>query len=356
MRFNFILPNFARVPSGGTKIMYEYANKLAEEGNDVYIYNNLQTPNLKYSFFKPFVVRKLISFFFDKDRPYPKWISLNENIKCYFINKISNENIRDAEIIMFTWWSLAGPISHLSAKKGKKINLIQDYEIWFGNEDKVHESYKFPNILNIAISKYIQEIVEKFAPNCFYIPNAINENLFLEKIPINTRKKHTFLMLYSTEPRKASHVGLVAFEKLKQLHSEIELTLFGVNERPKDLPSWIKYEKNPKNIFDLYNKNRVFISNSKFEGWGLPIHEAMASGCAVICTDIAGHLHFIENNKYIFTYKAENADELLLQLLLVYNTDEDQFKEISENNKIQVKNFTWENSIISINKIITKIQ
>lgn len=37
MRYNFVLPNNDNVPIGGYKIIYEYANLLAEEGHDVTI-------------------------------------------------------------------------------------------------------------------------------------------------------------------------------------------------------------------------------------------------------------------------------------------------------------------------------
>lgn len=351
MKINFILPHFARVPSGGTKIIYELAKRLADKNFDVQIYNSLDTPYIKYKKWNIFFVRKLISLILDNNKPYPSWFDFQGKVNCKFINSVNDKNIRDADVIIFTWWSLAEPINKLSLSKGKKINYIQDYEFWDGNIDLVHNSYKYSNITNVVISPYIEEVVKKYNTDIHYIPNAIDNKSFYSKVNITNRPKNSFLMLYSTEERKSTSIGIKAFAEFKKLHPDVSLTLFGIQDRPIDLPEWISYKKNPKNLSDIYNCHACFISNSKIEGWGLPIHEAMACGCNVICTNIKGHKQFIEGNPSIMTYTPESVSDLLQKLNDYYNLDNSKIVKMSEDNLIQVKNFSWEMSVQKLIKI-----
>ena len=41
MRITFILPGLSRYPSGGFKVVYQYANKFAEDGHQVTIIHDI---------------------------------------------------------------------------------------------------------------------------------------------------------------------------------------------------------------------------------------------------------------------------------------------------------------------------
>lgn len=133
MKINIILPFFSPVPSGGVKVMYEISNRLAKEGNDVQIYHALQVSYL-HPKTRPYLLRKLISLIRDGNSPYPKWITLHPSITSVFIEKVADNSIRNADVILYTWWSLTPEIVKLSGSKGQKFNLIQGYEVWNGYE------------------------------------------------------------------------------------------------------------------------------------------------------------------------------------------------------------------------------
>ena len=56
----------------------------------------------------------------------------------------------------------------------------------------------------------------------------------------------------------------------------------------------ITYFKKPTNqaVNKLYNQATMFVQTSRHEGFALPILEAMAAGCPVICTDAHGNRDF----------------------------------------------------------------
>lgn len=345
MKINFILPFFPRVPSGGPKIMYEYANRLADKGYNVQVYSCLTTPHMGYSKIKPFAVRKLISFIKDRNHPKPKWFNFNDKVKFNFINSISNGEVRDADATVVTWWALVEPLSKLDSSKGKKINIIQGYEIWEGNKELVDQSFQFKNVINIAISHYVYNIVKKFDSETILIPNAIDNNVFYFKNSISQRPARSILMLYSAQKLKASEIGLKAILKLKKKLPDILVTFYGVAPRDRKIPLWINYLRTPSDLTLLYNQNRIFVSNSITEGWGLPLHEAMQCGCAVICTQIEGHKQFIQGNEHMVTYEPGNIEDLFQKLLVLCQEDDTTFEKISEANRNQVKHYSWEEAV-----------
>ena len=352
MKINIILPFFPRDPGGGSKIMYEYANRLAEIGYNVMVYSTLTTPYLHYSPLNPFPVRKLVSLLRDKNFPKPTWFTFHDNIQFSFINRICNKTVRNANATITTWWALVEPLSLLDNLKGKKINIIQGYEIWEGNKELVDQSFQFKNVINIAISHYVYNIVKKFDSETILIPNAIDNNVFYFKNSISQRPARSILMLYSAQKLKASDIGLKAILKLKKKLPDILVTFYGVAPRDRKIPLWINYLRTPSDLTLLYNQNRIFVSNSITEGWGLPLHEAMQCGCAVICTSIDGHEQFIKANEHIMTYEAGNDEDLYQKLLFICCLEDKSLELISEGNLHQVKQFSWEESINQLDSLL----
>lgn len=52
----------------------------------------------------------------------------------------------------------------------------------------------------------------------------------------------------------------------------------------------------PKDIVSLYNQAHIFVLPTYGEGFGLPILEAMATGCPTIATNYGGHLDFFDHS------------------------------------------------------------
>ena len=350
MKINFVLPFYTKVPGGGTKIMYEYANRLALLGNDIVIYHLVDAPYFHYSL--PKLFRKIINLVIYQNKPIVDWFKFHDTVKLKFADNLNDESIRDADATITTWWSLAEPLQKLNKSKGKKINLIQDYEVWEGNEELVLKSYSIHNVQKIGISPFIIEKVKLVDRQIFYIPNSINEKHFNSFTEFYKRKKESFLMLYSNEQRKASDIGIKAFVVLKKKFPNINLTLFGTYQKPKNLPDWINYKQNPDNLPELYNQNRYFVTNSISEGWGLPSHEAMACGNLLICTAIEGHKQFYDNFDGVLTYKAGSVDSLVEVAEKLLSIPENIQMELSEKNEKINQIYSWDNAVQKLISII----
>jgi glycosyltransferase involved in cell wall biosynthesis len=341
LRITIVLPFPVTKPVGGPRIMYEFANRFHALGHYVEVVHSLKRPFKKMK--SPLWWKKFIFFLQGASRP--NWFPLNPAIKSRIVNEISNEFLPDADIVFSTWWQMTYAISELAPSKGKQVNLIQDYEVWVGQEDKVLASYQLP-VHHAVIAKYLEQLVNRHSSKpTAYFPLAIDNTKFNLFNPIERRNSYSIIALYSEEKRKGTSYLLAALENLKKEFPLLAVTLFGVYKRPSSLPAWINYYQKPSNLAELYNKHAIFLSASLGEGWALPPAEAMACGCAVVCTDIGGHADYAIENKTALLTKVGDSASIQTAISTLLNDDETRISLAKEGNKYLLTHFNWENSV-----------
>jgi len=347
LNISIVLPYPVTKPSGGPKIMYEYANKLSQNGHQVTIYHSIKRPYKRSK--TPLFVKRAIYALRGISRP--TWFPLAENIKSIIVPAITDKYIADADIVLSTWWQMTYAVDRLSISKGEKFNLIQDYEVWTGQNEKVDQSYCL-GVKNIVIAKYLQELVYKTSgvmPT--YLPNAIDSDKFYVTANIADRNDHSVIMLYSDEPRKGTQYGLDALHTIQKKIPGLQVTFFGVYPKPPGLPGWITYHQRPGNLPELYNSAAIFFSPSLTEGWALPPAEAMACGCAVVCTNIGGHADYGFENETALLVEPKNINEMVEKILMLLN-DVNLRKRLAQNGRTLItSNFSWEKNLQKLEEI-----
>lgn len=295
MRITFVLPgNSKQVPMGGFKIVYEYANNLVALGHIVnIIYAKRQIirntvidkTRRKISFIKNYVTRSYMP---------NSWFTLDPRINSILVRSLDDEkNIPNADIIIATAWWTSENVANYKLEKGRKFYLIQDYENWDGDEERLIRTWHLP-LRKIVIAKWLAEIAEKMNESYAYIPNGLNFSKLGVDMPIETRNHKGIMMLYHKADWKGSKDGLHALSIVREHIPDISVTLFGTPSGA-DLPHWVNYRRLPSQyeLRRLYNNAAIFLSPSWNEGWGLPPSEAMMCGAAVIATDIGGHREYL---------------------------------------------------------------
>src|SRR5689334_17178994 len=154
-RLNFVLPFFPTKPVGGVKNFYQFANRLTERGHEVTMLYSIRRPFKRQR--TPVLLRLLITKWRARGTD---WFKLSPKIKTAIVPEITDRYVPDGDATICTWWQMAYAVASLSKSKGKKCNLIQDYELWTGQEDKVHQSYSLP-IRHIVIAEYLRKIVSE---------------------------------------------------------------------------------------------------------------------------------------------------------------------------------------------------
>lgn len=292
--------------------------------------------------------------FFRRNRKKPRWITLPSDLECFMIPFVSDEYIKDGDVVITTWWASALELQKLSVSKGRRVNLIQGYENWLGHENLLHQSYNIKDGINIVIASYLYKIVSSYTSNITEIVNnSVNLSEFFIKVESINRNPYSISMMYSTQELKGSLYGLKALNMLKKKYPNLEVNIFSVRSKPKNLPAWMNYYKNPSNLCDIYNSSSIFISTSIQEGWGLTPMEAMASGCACVATEIDGHTEYLKNEYNCLFCVPEDEISIVDKVSLLIENSVMRI-DIVKNGMETVNRYHWCNAVSKFESILNR--
>ena len=309
----FVLYNTSAQASGGYKMVYMYANLLAERGHKVSIMF-MNTESLS-SF--PTFIRIAGVKYLTKKRP--TWYELDRSIEKLSWYPDGDRKQYDFDCVIATELKTADFVdSHF--EHSKKAYFIQDYENWGVSEDVVQATYRL-DMKKIVISDWLKEIVDQYS-GCpsVVIKNPIDLEIYKVKTPPAQRNPYTVGMLYHANEYKGCHYAVEALKIVKKRIPELKVYAFGTADWPDDMPGWFAYTRNAsqEDTVEIYNKCLVWTCATIEEGFGLTGLEAMACGCALASTDYRGIREYAVNgyNSLLSPVKdCEALAESIIELL-----------------------------------------
>ena len=181
----------------------------------------------------------------------------------------------------------------------------------------------------------------------------------LSKLP-GTKSKNTTLYVGRFSENKRLDKILHAISKVKDKISDVKLLLVGEDWGEKNkllmLVKKLKLDKNVSFIsgvedhYKYYSKANLFLLSSQYEGFGMSVIEAMASGLPVIVNNIEVMHEIVKNGKngYIVSFSDhKKVAELILKLL----ENKILQKRLGENAKITTKRFNWDDVVEKVERI-----
>ena len=297
MNITFVLPFSGRRPGGGIKVVYAYANNLVARGHDVRIvhpaglYLGVDSNDRWFSNVVKYVLLGITKKYLPTD-----WYRLDRKVRVLWRPSLATMFIPDADIVVATAWGTAEWVARYPERKGRKYYLIQGFENWSADTERVLNTWRLP-LRKIVISRWLEAIALSLNETSRYIPNGLDFLKFGVDVAPEQRDPNQLLMLYHHLDIKGTKEGLQVLRNLKALFPAIKVTLFGVSAPGHgELPDWMTFERLPsqKRLRVLYNQAAIFVSPSWSEGWALPPAEAMQCGCATVLTDIGGHEYAID--------------------------------------------------------------
>lgn len=184
-----------------------------------------------------------------------------------------------------------------------------------------------------------------------------DENLIpIEKVEARSyiKKKYgvenfVFYIGYLTHPQKNLIYLIDEFTKLSEEKSQVSLVFAG--PRGKDADYILDHGK--KSLGDnhftylgkvpyedlkyLYSACEIFCFPSLFEGFGMPVLEAMSCGAVVISSNVSSIPEILRDSRFLVDPQKDG--ELSKRLIELYGKDN---QAISESNITTSKNFSWE--------------
>jgi L-malate glycosyltransferase len=349
MKITFLMPCYMWVPSGGFRVVYEYANRMVARGHQVTVVHprRLKFPRPP----SPMTLRGRVRVarFWIRERiskPIVDWHPIDPRINMSYVPDSSADYIPDADVFFATGWDTVASVLACPAKKGEKCYLIQGYEalMGMGPKELVDATWRAP-LHKVVIARWLMNLGESLGcSNLTYIPNGIDQRYRMTR-PFNRRLKRV-VMMCSFVRFKGSPDGIKALEIVKGQIPDLDVRLFGNSRRPPWVPAWMSYSENPPQgelIDDIYNTSSIFLGPSLTEGFPLPPAEAAACGCAIVATDIGGHTEYLEHEVTALLCPPKNPEELARNLCRLLNDDELRIRLATAANK-NIAQFTWERS------------
>jgi glycosyltransferase involved in cell wall biosynthesis len=272
---------------------------------------------------------------------------------------LANRYIPKGDVIVATWWGNAYDVDSYSADKGKKFYFIRSYETWGGPEKLINKSYTL-GLHKIVASARLKKLIEgKFDVNTFGpLQNGINYELFYsERKNFESHHPERIGMLYRNHPGKGMKDGFNAFKIAKKEYPGIQLVLFG--EKPvgdnlkiiEDIGSVEFYELPYKEkLRKIYNSLDIFVFPSHYEGFGDPPMEAMACGAACVTTDVGAVPDYIIAGKTALVSQVKDPEDLAKNIVRLLKNGKER-KQIAENGYNYIKEFTWDKTVLKLEKV-----
>ena len=254
---------------GGHRDIFEHLNRLHERGHEVELWT-LGDP--------------------------PDWFDLKAPVRSFEDYDELVEALKPIEAIKIaTWWNTASPVWAASVLHGIPVYFVQDIETSYYPDDPwvrhaVLASYRH-EFRYMTISSWNRDRLQELGLDAVLIPPGIDLDNFRPLADVK-RRPDMVLALGRSNPLKNLPLTLAAWRALPEPRPE--LCMFGIEPEVAGGERGIRYVTAPSDeqVNRLFNEATVLIQTSKHEGFCLPPLEAMATGCAVLCTDAHGNRDF----------------------------------------------------------------
>lgn len=348
-RIVFLLPFEGRVPVGGFKVIYEYANRLAENGSELHlvypVFNFVFREGVVHRFLRQ--CKGLFRYLFLKISGSYRcgaWFSLNGKVREHLVWSLDEKYVPRGDIYIATALKTSFYLAKYSRiPSARKYYLIQGYENWGdATHEEVIASYHFP-LNKIVIAEWLEKVVHECGEDCTLIHNGFDFDYFSRSVACGNKDKFCVTMLYHTSVGKGCQDGFEALDIVKGRYPQLKVNLFGVSPRPENLPQWYRYYQQPDRQTHnrIYNEAAVFLAPSHSEGFSLTPPEAMQCGCAVVCTDIGGYTVVCKDNRTALVCPVRRPDLLAEKIIYLIENDDERCR-IAENGYGYIREFTWE--------------
>jgi glycosyltransferase involved in cell wall biosynthesis len=356
-KITFLMPRWGTKPIGGFKVVYEYANYLAERGHEVSIIHPAmllveeslsKLPlNGKLREIWKYVRNRVTGDF----KP-TAWFNVSPKVKLLWVPNLAAKHIPDGNAIIATAWQTAEWLENYPQSRGKKFYLIQHLETWSGSEERVFATWKSP-LEKIVIARWLQKQAEAFGHTAHLVHNGLDFQTFRQEKPQEEREPRHLLMIYHTLDWKGSADGLAAYAIARKQEPGLRLTLFGMMGPPNPMPEGAEFFPNPPQsvLRDLYNGASIFISPSWTEGFPLPPAEALQCGAALVGTDIDGTAMYAIHEKTALLSPVKNPEAMAANILRMLRDTELRLR-LARNGHEFIQQFTWERAGAALEKIL----
>ncbi len=274
-------------------------------------------------------------------------------------------------------WKLAGKadVLHVFANSGWSWQLFAAPAIWVGwlRKTPVIVNYRGgearsyfdksirrvrPSIQKAAVvvvpSGYLKAVFSDFGIDSTVIPNIIDLGRFTPKQtnkPIDVSNPH-LIITRNLEAIYGIATAIKSIALLKRTIPGARLSIAGSGPQQAELQQLVKEENlennvvftgklAPEEMAVLYQHADIMLNPTTVDNMPNSVLEAMASGVAVITTNVGGIPYIVENNKTALFTEANNPELMAAQISRLLN-DNALYQTLVSNGLREVRQYAWD--------------
>lgn len=340
MKITFILPGGGR--SGGIKSTVKVANGLLQRGHKVRLLVNKTGRSLRMRLRELWLKAR---YTYDND-----WLDLFKGSlerfadieRCTFDNK---------EIVVASGWWAGAEIRRLNRNGIVKVHHIRGM---LKDADQMRAAWG-ENVPKIVVASYLEEVIKQVCDQKVYaiISDGIDTTEFYPSVPESQR--NGVGTIYGQGYHKDPETVLKVLENLRTSRPVTPQRVFSLNRKPKDMPREIFHRLPPlEKIREIYSRSLVWFLGSYSEGFGLPVLEAMACGCAVVSTSCGGPQDIIKDGENGFLVKVGDVKQIVNRVKELLD-DGELRQRFVRNSEETLRKFSWESSIDRLERALSNI-
>jgi len=185
----------------------------------------------------------------------------------------------------------------------------------------------------ISVNNEHLDLLKPYHRSVSVIPNGVN----IDRFELETTKADEILFLGRLAPKKRVSDLITAFAEISDRFPTYELVIVGDGPCSKSLKSQaqeenifnrVSFEGKVSNelISHFYNRAKLFVLPSVWEGHPLTLLEAWASKMPVVATDVEGIAEFIDHNETGYLVSPQSPSQLATAIEYALTNPEDAAK------------------------------
>ena len=329
MKISFVLPGRAR--SGGVLCTVHCANGLLKRGHSVRI------------LYKRPYIHRLVRKTWISARYGPNADGLQRYRGARSPYKsITNCTFDNDELVVATGPYCALEVAKLASGQGVKVQYVRG--ITLPNKEEMYRAWRLDIPIIVVASYLVEEIRNKVGKD---VVGIVRDGISTEDYyACEEESKRTGIgTIFGVGPAKDPKTILAILSSLKQQFPNAPQYALGSCPWSKevDRKSFVRFPSISQ-ARSIYSKSLVWFCASRSEGFGQPILEAMACGCAVVSTDCGGPRDIIRHGENGFLVEVGNVEQVAKYIALLLKNNDLRIR-ISKEAQLTAKQFTWHRTI-----------
>ena len=189
-----------------------------------------------------------------------------------------------------------------------------------------------------------------------HVPNGLNHEKYRLVSPIETRAP-VVSTTYHDHPQKGADDSLAVLTEVRRHVPEIEAIILSQVPPRHETAPWMTVVTDPPQDFivnEIYNRTRVFLCASRYEGFGFPSAEAMACGAALVTTSNGGSAEYAFHRATALVCGAGHIAGLASYVLRLLRDDEQRIRIARHGREFVRTHLDWDASGKKLETFLTE--